>query len=33
MENTKVIEVKKSILAANDEAADAFRAARADEGL
>ena len=32
MENTKVIEVKKSILAANDEAADAFRAARADEG-
>ena len=32
MEERRVIEVKKNILAANDEAADAFRAARADEG-
>ena len=29
MDQTRVIEVKKNILAANDEAADAFRAARA----
>ena len=32
MDQTRVIEVKKNILAANDEAADAFRAARAQEG-
>lgn len=32
MEERRVIEVKKNILAANDEAADAFRAARAGEG-
>ena len=32
MEERRVIEVKKNILAANDEAADAFRAARAEEG-
>ncbi len=32
MEQRRIIEVKKNILAANDEAADAFRAARADEG-
>lgn len=32
MENARIIEVKKNILAANDEAADAFRAARAAEG-
>ena len=32
MDQTRVIEVKKNILAANDEAADAFRAERAQEG-
>ena len=32
MEHTRIIEVKQNILAANDEAADAFRAARAAEG-
>lgn len=32
MNESRIIEVKKSILAANDEAADAFRAARAAEG-
>ena len=32
MDNTRVIEVKKNILAANDEAADAFRAARVTDG-
>lgn len=32
MEQRKVIEVKQNILAANDAAADAFRAQRADEG-
>ena len=32
MEKTRVLEVKRSVLAANDEAADAFRAARRDEG-
>ena len=32
MEERRVIEVKKNILAANDEAADAFRAARGGEG-
>ncbi|WP_080803221.1 hydrogenase nickel incorporation protein HypB [Arabiibacter massiliensis] len=32
MEETRVIEVKRSILAANDEAADAFRAARREDG-
>lgn len=31
-DQTRVIEVKKNILAANDEAADAFRAERAQEG-
>ena len=32
MEETRVIEVKRSILAANDEAADAFREARREDG-
>ena len=32
MEHTRIIEVKQNILAANDEAADAFRAERAAEG-
>ena len=32
MDHTRDIEVKKNILAANDEAADAFRAERAQEG-
>ena len=32
MDQTRVVEVKKNILAANDEAADAFRAERAQEG-
>lgn len=32
MDQTRVIEVKKNILAANDEVADAFRAERAQEG-
>lgn len=32
MEQRRIIEVKQNILAANDEAADAFRAARAAEG-
>ncbi len=32
MDNKRVIEVKRNILAANDEAADAFRAARAEDG-
>lgn len=32
MENARIIEVKRSVLAANDEAADAFRAARKGEG-
>ncbi|WP_080797332.1 hydrogenase nickel incorporation protein HypB [Arabiibacter massiliensis] len=32
MEETRVIEVKRSILAANDEAADAFRDARRQDG-
>ena len=32
MDQTRVIEVKKNILAANDEAAAAFRAERAQEG-
>ncbi|MEC4185133.1 hydrogenase nickel incorporation protein HypB [Adlercreutzia sp. R21] len=32
MDNKRVIEVKKNILAANDEAADAFRAARVADG-
>ena len=32
MDETRVIEVKRSILAANDEAADAFRAARREDG-
>ena len=32
MDSKRVIEVKRNILAANDEAADAFRAARAEDG-
>lgn len=32
MDETRVLEVKRSVLAANDEAADAFRAARREEG-
>ena len=32
MDETRVVEVKREILAANDDAADAFRAARAAEG-
>lgn len=32
MDETRVIEVKKNILAANDDAADAFRSKRAEEG-
>ena len=32
MDEERIIEVKRSVLAANDEAADAFRAARRDEG-
>lgn len=33
MDETRVLEVKRSILAANDEAADAFRAARREDGM